>query len=112
MKSGAVILAIYILMLAFQPVLNKLVRLTKSNTTCCADTCCASGENKKQTKDDQSDNNTCNPFQTCANCCCLYFTEHKIEKGINPYTKVLTSPVSTNLTSVYCTDCFHPPEIA
>lgn len=112
MKHLAVILATYISLLTFQPVINKMIVLVQKSTEHCGTSCCSKGQKEKNTPTDNCDRNNCNPCQPCGNCCGYYYTDnsfHLIKILVTISYKHVVNEVAI---SNFSNDCFHPPERA
>lgn len=110
MKHLAFILATYISLLTFQPVITKMVVVLNQCTEHCGTNCCDKAKNEENTPKNNCDQNNCNPCQACGNCGYYYYSESSFEMTKNLVTESINPMVNEKAHSDFCSDCFHPPE--
>lgn len=112
MKHLSFILALYISLLAFQPVINKMLVVLKQSNERCGTNCCGKAKNDETPIKNNGNQNTCNPCQACGNCCCYYYySDSSFEMVNNTAVKSFTPMVNEKATSDFSSSCFHPPEM-
>lgn len=112
MRHLAFILATYISLLAFQPVITNMISLVKQSTEHCGTNCCNKAQKEENAPKNNCDQNNCNPCQACGNCCCYYYTESSFSIIKIPATISYNHVVNEAAISNFSNDCFHPPERA
>lgn len=112
MKIFASIMAFVVLFLSVEPALVLLQK--KQTTECCGGSCHkdTDTQNQEQPANDNSQNNNCNPFQSCANTVCNFTVASSFFniKGPLFYSNIFI-PFSENFLSQFAPDFWQPPKI-
>ena len=110
MKIFASIMAFVVLFLSMEPVLALMK--SKQATECCGEACQKTTGEQKSSGDNNSKNNHCNPFQSCANIVC-YFTVVTSQFNIKAplfYSNVFII-FSEDFRSQFAPDFWQPPKV-
>jgi hypothetical protein len=112
MKLFASIMAFIVLFLSVEPALALLKQ--KQSTECCGGSCHKNTDtqNQEQPANDNSQNNNCNPFQSCANTVCNFTVASSFFKIKGPlfYSNIFIS-FSENFRSQFAPDFWQPPKV-
>lgn len=104
MRVKSLILVYYFSFLLMLPFITliEFFFIEQTKEFCCKKCC---GEDKSKQLE------TCNPFQSCANCSICYFSQTTFEPLSVISTKIDLPIVKNNLESTYYSEYFHPPNI-
>jgi len=113
MKIIASIMAFVVLFLSVEPALALLKK--KQSNECCGEGCHKTGNEQKQepSGDNSSQNDNCNPFQSCASNICSFTVTSSFFSIKEPqfYSNNFTL-FSENFLSQFAPDFWQPPKIA
>jgi len=116
MKFFTLVLTTVILFLAAKPGIDLISIQNETEQSCCAGNCKRAAENEnspnKENQKEDSNGNTCNPFQSC--CTWVFNSQTKpAEEKLNPeISSKQNSRYQSAFTSQFAPDFWQPPKIA